>query len=150
MIVRVPYTEVQPATRIALQPYTVQWHEIETDYAQYWRDQWTYGQPFINVEHDVVPWPGALEGLWSCIGAWCAYAYHHGEQHPTSGAGHPPAGCVKIGRGLIEATPSLWDDADGWLDMDGRLARGARAAGIEVCQHFPPVVNANPVVLCHA
>ncbi len=150
MIVRVPYTEVQPATRIALQPYTVQWREIETDYASYWRDQWTYGQPFINVEHDVVPWPGALEGLWSCIGAWCAYAYHHGEDYLDGQTAFPYIGCVKIGRGLIEATPGLWDDDVDWLVCDRHLAAGARAAGIEVCQHHPPVVNANPVLLCHA
>jgi len=39
------------------------------------RELWTIGAPFILVEHDIIPWPGALAQLWTCPEAWCGFTY---------------------------------------------------------------------------
>lgn len=40
---------------------------------EYWQD----GEGFINVEHDMAPWEGAIQALWDCAldDAICLYGY---------------------------------------------------------------------------
>lgn len=148
MRILVPFTEVQVATRIALRAYEVEYWDVE-DYATYWQVRWDEGTDFINVEHDVVPYPGAIESLESCPEPWCAYGYHLNDLF----ADHvrtlfPYLGCVKITHELIALTKdcwSSWEDPD-WLVCDKRLAEVARSHGLDVHQHFPPVTNANPLL----
>ncbi len=153
MNVWVPYTVLQTATRISLIECGGVVHYVELDgwpgaYARYWQHRWTEARRFINVEHDVVVWPGALRQLWECPEPWCAYGYHlnddFADRERTS---FPYLGCVKLSAELIVATQGLWDGATDWLTLDGWLAGRAREAGVDVHQHYPPVVNANPVLL---
>lgn len=153
MLVRVPFTEIQPATRVALhryEPYEAAKIDGTHTYLRYWKECWRRGQSFINVEHDVVPWPGALEELWECSALWCAFGYHVNDcfaDHERSL--FPYLGCVKITSELITQLPDAWtfESVPRWDELDGWFARHARVRGFDVHQHFPPVVNANPVLL---
>lgn len=153
MNVWVPWTEVQPATEVALLHVTHQraWvGRSDTAYVEFLEGRWAEQRAFINVEHDVVFWPGALMAMWLCPEPWCAYGYHEtdtfDDQRLTL---FPYMGCTKFGADLILATPDLWAEKPDrtWQDCDGHLARYARARGFDVHQHFPSVVNANPLLL---
>jgi hypothetical protein len=96
----------------------------------------------------VVVWPGALEELWGCPEPWCAFGYSPNDNF----ADHvrtlfPYLGCAKFAAPIIAASPGAWDDADDWLTLDRHIASVLRSLGFDVHQHFPPVVNANRVLL---
>lgn len=38
---------------------------------------WRQGETFVLVEHDVIPWPGAIAQLLHCDREWCAFPYRH-------------------------------------------------------------------------
>lgn len=147
----VPYTEIQLATRIALRNYPYTPVEITDTYTyrQYWWDRWADGQSFINVEHDVVPWPGALDALWDCPQDWCAYGYHPNDNFDGSQTGpinlFPYLGCVKFSGTLIASTRC--DRLNDWLTIDCDLAKSLTNAGYTPHQHRPAVTNANPILI---
>lgn len=45
----------------------------ETSYAELFIELWARQVPFILVEHDVLPWPGAIEQLANCSLGWCGF-----------------------------------------------------------------------------
>lgn len=151
MDVWVPFTRVQPATEVVLLRVTHRRWPIagEDGYWEFWRHRWAGQRGFVNLEHDVVPWPGAMEAMWVCSEPWCAYGYDPNDLF----ADHahtlfPYLGCVKIGAALIAGTPHMWDGPPArWDELDKHLAGRAREAGFDVHQHWPPVVNANPVLV---
>ena len=63
---------------------------------------WT--DPFIIVEHDIIPWPGALTELSKCDQPWCGFPYRLSDQLPPRGQ-MPRVeawlGCTKIGRAHV-------------------------------------------------
>jgi hypothetical protein len=144
----IPYTEIQPATLISLIGYTYTPVKVEGEYgySYYFRDRWRSGKTFINLEHDIVVYPGALKALWDCPREWCVYDYHlpvHWErnlEHETRGI---PLGCMKISAEMISKTKDLWDVPVPWSYCDFRLT----GCGLNVHQHHPGVVNANPELL---
>ena len=148
----VPYTRLQPATQICLLGYPdANWVELEDDdsYRRYMADLWAVGETFVNVEHDIVWWPGALEALWECPEPWCMYGYH-ADEIIEDGCAY--LGCTKLSAELIAGTPGLWaipnDSAfPGWAVLDCHLTHYARKAGFAHHQHWPSVVNANPALL---
>jgi hypothetical protein len=36
---------------------------------------WDRGEPFVVVEWDIIPWPGAVTGLVGCPEPWCSHRY---------------------------------------------------------------------------
>lgn len=143
-----PFTEIQPATQIALigYDYIPVKMEGEYGYSDFFKRRWQDGNSFINVEHDCVPWPGAIEELADCPEKWCAFNYglpnhrknpHFGDELAI------PLGCTKIGKALIESTPDLWDEPINWLYCDQQLPK----TGNKVHQHYPGIVNANRVLI---
>lgn len=122
--------------------------DSEDGYARFLQARWAEGRTWVNVEHDVVFWPGALRELWACPEPWCAFGYSENDCFADqSRTMFPYLGCAKLGASLIAATSGVWAQKAGWLDCDGHLARTARDAGFDVHQHFPSVVNANPLLL---
>ena len=63
-----------------------------TTYGSLLTELWDAGEPFVLVEWDIVPWPGALDALEVCEQPWCGYPY------PIVGEGSVIAslGCTKI------------------------------------------------------
>lgn len=107
-------------------------------YAHYMRQRWKSLKSFINVEQDVIVWPGAIEEIWTCPMPWCGYSYSYAAHDNLS-----ILGCTKISTQVMLLTENLWledsyqntwDKCDGWL-------KGAIGHGMHV--HWPYVINAN-------
>ena len=148
----VPFTELQPATLIALYGYDYTPIAVkgENDYYHYFKQRWEAGEAFINIEHDVVPWPGAIEAIEQCERDWCVYNYSlpvHRDQDLENVETAIPLGLIKISSELIAGTKDMWAEPCEWNKLDWRLNQYARSKGFRAHQHFPSIVNANPVLL---
>lgn len=73
-----PHVTMQPATRIALIGY--RYTPVKTEgvygYCEYFQTRWKEGKTFLNIEQDIVVWPGAIQALWTCPRPWCGYDFH--------------------------------------------------------------------------
>lgn len=81
------------------------------DYDRLFRRLWAAGEPFILVEHDVLPWPGAVQQLWTCERPWCAFEYF------MLGELRVALGCTKFDPRRLGPCP-LPDEAHDWRHMD--------------------------------
>jgi hypothetical protein len=109
----VPYVDLHPATRAALERDGVPAYYVDTSEspdAYYWvlNAAWRVGRAFIVLEQDKVPAPGVLRELWECDHHWCVASVP--VRNGADPAGYPSLACVKFGRALIAAEPSLLDD----------------------------------------
>jgi hypothetical protein len=144
---------IAPATTVALNATTWAWEgadvsESDTAYAGLLQQLWTAGQTFALVEHDIVIRPEVLDGLADCDRPWCAYAYQ------LRGQLHAGLGCVKFGADLLRAMPhavsTTWAEqtlvhpAGHWCNLDDRLSRVLRRAGVAQHVHTPPVEHLAP------
>lgn len=143
-MIYVPYTLLAPETVTALQGKrfeAVPMLDSEA-YVRFFEERWAAAKTFVVVEHDVVVWPGAIEGLLSCSRDWCAYGYasDHDLEHDSFCAF---LGCVKISAGLIAAVPQCWAEKPvrRWQDCDCHLTTYARQRGLNVHMHRPHVEN---------
>jgi hypothetical protein len=144
----VPHTRLNEATRIFLAHSQAMGHDIRlvdvTDdplgYLKHLRQRWQEQVTFINVEHDVVPWPGALESLEVCPQLWCSFGY----DAMASNFVQPPLGLAKFSSEFILALPDIWDSDLSWQTLDEHLCNYAKNEGYEAHQHRPSVFNANP------
>ncbi len=152
MKIFLPYSKLQTATLIALIGYDFAPVELKGEYAygEYFKARWAEGQSFINLEHDCVPWPGAIEAIEDCERDWCLYNYSlpiHREQNLEIVEGGMPLGLVKFSAELIIRTKGAWDEPIDWSNCDNRLTKACKEAGFTPHQHYPSIVNANPVLL---
>lgn len=105
-----------------------------------WRDALEFGYGFTLVEHDVVPWPGALYALWGCTWGqgWCGYDYLLGTCNNLGGG----LGCLHFRYEFIARHADLcerWHEQD-WGGLDGRIYEQLRNRGIETYhEHWPGV-----------
>jgi len=112
-----------------------------TSYSKIIQEYWNAHETFIIVEHDVIPWPGALKQLWDCEEEWCGFAYPLHAQTLFGGY----LGCTKFDKTLIERTPHLIYVIDNlrWMDIDGQiltlLQKITKAKHFH--QHSPPVAH---------
>jgi hypothetical protein len=112
-------------------------------YGQTLTRYWQVGQSFINVEHDIVPWPGALEKLWSCgpdvvDARWCGYEYPVGY----SGKYGRSLGCVLFHGDFMRAHPDVsWADIR-WNHLDSAVFQ---TMGHTWHTHTPPVAHLTPL-----
>lgn len=84
-------------------------------YSRLLTDLWRGGEPFCLLEHDVVPYPGAIGALFVCPEPWCGYQY--------AGVAEGGLGCVRFGAKLLatDLTPA-WAGVH-WSDLDGLVTR---------------------------
>lgn len=148
----VPYTQFYPATAISLIGYNYKAVETlgEFGYSDYFKSRWKDKQTFINVEQDVVVYPGALKALWNCPNKWCVYDFHlpcHQMRNLENEKVGIPVGCMKISTELIDKTPDIWDEPIEWVMCEQNLTKQLIKAGFQVHQHHPGVVNANSALL---
>jgi hypothetical protein len=113
--------------------------EDDHDYADALIAMWQRLEEFCIVEHDVVPWPGAITEIAGCSAPWCVY------QYPASPSRMRIAlGLVRVSRELVQAHPALherWVDTH-WNALDGRVYRALRdASGTGPHVHDPPVAH---------
>jgi len=151
----VPYTNLQPITAWLLKPYKAEFILLDEHYTykDYFKDMWQthINTGFINIEHDTIFWPGALEALWDCPEHWCAYGYNQQDKFWNELATKTVyLGCTKFSSELISQTPKLPQQLpDQWLGIDTPLTQLLKDANFRPHQHYPAVINANPV-LYHA
>lgn len=141
MKVVVPYIVLNPATELVLRPYKPQYVDVSAPdaYRTLFQTLWVERQTTIIVEHDIVPWPGALEELWQCPCQWGAYSYLL-----RGGVGvYHGFGCTKLTRELMLATPDVWSASCEWNKLDQHLLFEARSKGCEPHHHRPAVVHLN-------
>lgn len=105
------YTNIQPSTLIALEPYVAKFADCSGDkwaYTKYFQDRWAEGDTFINVEHDICFWPGAIESLAECPHDWCWFDDQWGLK--TSEKNYARFGLTKLSATLISQTQDVWND----------------------------------------
>lgn len=114
--------------------------ETEYDYGQFWTDLWEYRQSFINIEHDVAPWPGAIYELMDCPKPWCAFEYPSAPHNVLNALG-----CIKIGLTIMNAYPNLPIDAmwpnKRWNELDGAVISALNRTVYDVHLHYPPLAH---------
>lgn len=145
----VPYTKLHPVTRSVLDSYDLPRLEYvscgssDQAYRQLLQTIWEQGETVVLVEHDVVPWPGAIEELAGCSGLWCACTY---RINGGIGIFHG-LGCTKISGALMQQLPNLWDEPGEWSVLDQRLWFAAREIRQEPHGHRPPVIHLSETAL---
>lgn len=155
MQIFLPYTEIQPITRMAMRHYSYTAVRLDGDdaYSEYLGQRWAAGEDFINVEHDVAPWLGSIEELEECPEPWCAFLSDSALWAPTL--------CLaRFRRELLLEHPVDWalqrsaiDDhwhASGkktWQYCDAWMRGQLEVRGVFAHRHGPPVLNANATLL---
>ena len=149
MKIYLPHTKILDATLISLRGYDYNKILIKGKfgYSKYFKQRWLERESFINIEHDSVLWPGAIESLENCISPWCAFDYSsetNWERDRDAGIMHSyQLGGMKITQYLIDHTKGIWDKPIDWHNCDTHLFSSTE---IRCHQHFPGIVNANPVL----
>jgi hypothetical protein len=82
-------------------------------YGEHFSRVWDRGQPFVIVEWDIVPWPGAVRDLLACPKPYCTHRYplHSGQLAVSFGIGkYVPRG----------PAPEEWATTE-WKYLDGAV-----------------------------
>ena len=111
------------------------------DYANLLTAYWKSKTGFVLVEHDIVPWPGAIASLQACSEDFCAYSYPYG----TAGGMTRTLGCIKVSTELVLAHPRLYREWANcvWQNVQIYFLNPVRNCSTQVdChEHFPPVAH---------
>lgn len=137
----VPYVgEVNPKTKEALKNYAVEYIDVSGKFGYYelLKSLWEKPEDVIIVEHDVIPWDGALEYISSCKEEWCGYAY---DENSTSVS----FGCTKLTKKHMEKIPTLWNDIEfrHWGMLDAWHGDNYLKLDVKPHNHAPHVINYN-------
>ena len=115
-------------------------HCVENDsYYRLLLNLWHEGETFILVEHDIIPWPGAITELANCSGSWCVFPYN---VH-TDGS----LGCTKFHGELLRKHPDALDEPfyrdfdKHWACLDGYVGDKMIEFGIKAHVHKPNVAH---------
>lgn len=141
----VPYTRLHPALEPALRQQGVDDAEYvrlthETAYWELLCRLWDggNGDDFIFVEHDIIPWAGAIQELWDCPEPWCSMPYKIFGRYVHSGFG-----CTKFGKELIRFRPDGPENFEDhtWRKLDMQMIQ----SGLPWLPHphSPPVLHMN-------
>ncbi len=148
-----PNTHIAPETRAALDHCGYPWESADvsgsdTAYTQLLQKLWRDGDTFALVEHDIVPWRGALAELAACPRDWCAF------QYPFGGGMIAGLGCTRFRAALLAAHPAAVDDTlteateihptGFWCNLDDRLTRALTRRGAARHEHTPAVGHLFP------
>lgn len=141
-----PYAETNGTTAIfdavklnlANQGFTPRLVKLERtfSYDQLFRQLWAKRQPFILVEHDIIPWPGALKQLWTCSEPWCGFPYY------VFGELRSYLGCTKFDPARLGECP-LPEDLESWQTMDKTIEKILMKRGQLGHIHQPAVTHLN-------
>lgn len=143
----IPTTRTGTAAALALTMEGLEVTEVAMSdrlhYARTFTEQWQSGRGFILVEHDVVPWPGALRQLDACAEELCAFEYPSSAivDEPRSGW-TVSLGCTKFSSALLERVPYDvgWQNR-GWDELDGAVFATLQGKAT-MHLHSPPVAHA--------
>lgn len=128
-------TEGVPCEIVALQG--------DYDYGEAVAGMWAQGDEIVVLEHDVVPWPGAMNAISGCEHPWCVYEY----PFAPNALGHA-IGCLRVSEELVRSDldlPDMWAGVP-WNQLDAALYRALAAASGEREPHIhtPPLAHLKP------
>jgi hypothetical protein len=113
--------------------------EDDYHYSRLFNDLWDAHEDFIIVEHDIVPWPGAIESFFGCNQHWCGF------QYPQGGAWGGGLGCVRFTGAFTKAFskfPGIWKNPHWYvLDRDTMETIRKNTEYDYYCVHTPPVAH---------
>lgn len=155
MRVVVPYSTLYPETRAALEADGIDAEYVyvgvgqDSTYHDLVERLWAEGRGWINVEQDIVPWPGALRQLWDCPCEWGGFAYGLAMGYGAY------LGCTKFSDSLVRERPGvvaavayLRDDGAPrryWGRLDTRLKQVLEdQEQLTMHIHWPAVRHLNP------
>jgi hypothetical protein len=110
--------------------------ERDISYDILFRKLWEEGEPFIIVEHDIVPYPGALERMWESSAPWCGFGYL------VFGKIRSYLGCTKFVPKELGSCP-LPDEYQSWQVMDRKIEAELIKRGFNGQIMEPPVAHLN-------
>ena len=136
------------ATALAFEGVPTQVRIVQDDgeYGNFLAENWQ-GEVIV-VEHDVVPWPGAISKLSGCTKDWCVHEYTFtragAEDAPRPRLGWA-LGCLRVNQRIVDRYPDLprrWEGTP-WQGMDSRLTAALqKATGQRVPHiHRPPFAH---------
>jgi hypothetical protein len=150
MRIVIPYTEkINPVVQRVLKSYGRNPEYIYTGDGDnaYWgllSELWCQREPVIVIEHDVLPWPGALEELEACPCAWCSLTYQLRGFSGQIGVGiFHCFGCVKFHTKLMDDIPDAWSQMQDtyWKHLDAQFSQIAMWHGVTPHPHRPPAIH---------
>lgn len=100
------------------------------------RQLWNRGAPFIIVEQDILPWPGALAQLWQCNEPWCGFPYF------VFGELRSYLGCTKFDPAKLGECP-LSGDLREWMLIDKVIEKNLLTKEFGGHLHSPAVTHLN-------
>jgi hypothetical protein len=145
MKIVIPYAQygLPGLVSVALQydcPEPIVFHcEHDSSYYRLVRNLWHDGETFIIVEHDIIPWPGAVTILDQCSQPWCLNPYNN----QTDGS----LGCTKFGKTLLTQYPDALDEPffrhydKSWAMLDGYVYDKLTSLGVDRHIHKPNVAH---------
>lgn len=112
--------------------------EDDTAYSHLVADAWQRGG-FVLVEHDIIPWWGAVRELWECEHEWCVFPYPQGQGDPQ-----PGLGCVKFSESLVKRYSALAADirSTHWAQVQEKILPVLWNDQLSWHQHWPPLAHA--------
>jgi len=146
MKVVVPAVSSDCPTILALRKEGVEFRmwQIENDYSysDMFVQLWKEGEGFVSIEHDIVPWPGAIEEISICVYKhWCSYEY------PLApGTLRPALGCFKVSNWIVRTYPLLykmWENKT-WNYLDGSVCPALESIVGTTHIHTPPLAHVKP------
>lgn len=147
MKIVVPYTNPEAfqfkSVRVALEQddYKADLRLVEGNEGYYnlLSEYFSNGNPFVVVEHDIIPWPGAIKQISDCSEPWCTFSYRCAAGWLTWGLG-----CVKFEPRRL---PNLMDfGCKMWNTLDRSILMAGKRNQISPHVHGPHVTNLNPVI----
>lgn len=154
MRVIVAYATLYPETKAALEAdgYSPEYVDVgrsESAYHDLLASVWRTGRGFVNVEQDIVPWPGALARLIECPELWCGFAYSLSTGYNST------LGCARFQEALVHGHPTVFQEMDQlplhgeaprkWSRVDIRLKEILEDRhGLKMHIHWPAVGHLNP------
>ena len=146
----VPYTSLNPLVPKVLRDYGfTPWFVHLPEVDSYWnllRNLWEMQEDVVIVEHDVIPWPGALEELVACAKPWCSFSYLRQITPEKRAVGdYFGFGCVKFARELMEQLPNAFEQMvdHHWSKLDTQFEWFTYQNSVRPHHHRPAVVHAH-------
>lgn len=158
MDILIPYTRYSrvQAQHFAMEGYEPIYRYVGNSpfaYFEVFEEFWNRGKDFVLVEHDIIPWPGALSTFDACDDIWCAFGY----LYPPDGYLVTAHGCVRFRSDMMRSIPDLFDivrandgqffkvketDTRDWKDLDGCISPILTGMLDRFQhQHIPPIVH---------
>ena len=92
----------------------------------------------IVLEHDVVPWVGAMDAISDCSEPWCVYRYPFAPN-----AIRWALGCLRVNSELVAAHPDLPERWSGvvWNQLDAAVVAALSSVAEGPHFHDPPLAH---------